>query len=165
MPRQPTRPSRSDRASATRVFAASGLQASGSGLQWRDLEAGSGPAPARGSTIRVHYRGRLDSGVVFDESYKRGRPFAFKVGAGVVIRGWDLGILGSEDIPPMREGGKRVLLIPPDLAYGEFGFGTVVPPGATLEFEVVLLPTDALALAGEWLAGRWKDATGFLDAV
>lgn len=111
-----------------------------SGLKYCDIEEGAGREPAKGSLIRAHYTGRLASnGRVFDSSYDRGRPLTFKVGVREVIQGWDLGILGGEGIPPMKEGGKRLLIIPSALAYGERGAGGVIPPGATLEFEVALL--------------------------
>lgn len=117
------------------------LQASASGLQFCDLVEGTGPTPAKGSLIRCHYEGRLASNnTVFDSSYERGRPLTFKVGVREVISGWDLGILGEEGIPPMKEGGKRKLVIPADLAYGARGAGGVIPPNATLVFEVELLP-------------------------
>lgn len=80
---------------------------------------------------RAHYRGRLSSnGREFDASYPRGRPLAFKVGVGEVIKGWDLGIVGGEGIPPMRAGGKRTLVVPASLGYGARGAGNVIPPGA-----------------------------------
>lgn len=114
------------------------------GLKYCETVVGAGPEPVPGSIIRAHYTGRLASnGVVFDSSYERGRPLQFKIGAGEVIRGWDLGILGSkaEGIPPMKEGGKRKLLIPSQLGYGARGAGGgVIPPNADLEFDVELLP-------------------------
>ncbi|PNW72257.1 hypothetical protein CHLRE_16g675550v5 [Chlamydomonas reinhardtii] len=125
---------------STRVFAADGLTTSKSGLQWKDVEEGTGAAPVKGSTIRCHYNGRLTNGKVFDSSYERGRPLSFQIGVGQVIKGWDMGILGAEDIPPMKEGGKRLLVIPPELGYGARGAGGVIPPNAVLEFDVELLP-------------------------
>ncbi|KIZ01189.1 FKBP-type peptidyl-prolyl cis-trans isomerase [Monoraphidium neglectum] len=111
-----------------------------SGLKYCEIAEGTGKEPVKGALIRAHYTGRLASnGKVFDSSYTRGRPLTFKVGAREVIRGWDLGILGDEGIPPMKEGGKRLLVIPSDLAYGDRGAGGVIPGGATLEFEVELL--------------------------
>ncbi|GBF90284.1 FKBP-type peptidyl-prolyl cis-trans isomerase [Raphidocelis subcapitata] len=117
------------------------LTSSPSGLQFCDLVVGEGKSPVAGALVRAHYTGRLASnGKVFDSSYTRGRPLTFKVGAREVIRGWDLGILGDgEGVPPMKEGGKRLLVIPSDLGYGDRGAGGVIPPGATLEFEVELL--------------------------
>lgn len=77
---------------------------------------------------------------VFDSSYDRGRPLAFSIGTGQVIRGWDLGILGDgKSIPPMKPGGKRKLIIPSDLGYGSKGAGGVIPPNATLYFDVEYL--------------------------
>ncbi|GFR48789.1 hypothetical protein Agub_g10737 [Astrephomene gubernaculifera] len=119
---------------------AGALNVSRSGLQWKDVEVGTGPAPAKGSTIRCHYTGRLTNGAVFDSSVERGRPLSFQIGVGQVIKGWDMGILGTEDIPAMKEGGKRLLVIPPELGYGARGAGGVIPPNATLEFDVELLP-------------------------
>ncbi|GAX84965.1 hypothetical protein CEUSTIGMA_g12386.t1 [Chlamydomonas eustigma] len=118
------------------------FQTAPNGLQWIDTVEGQGPTPVKGALIRCHYTGRLKSnGKVFDSSYERGRPLTFKIGAGEVIRGWDLGILGSEaeGIPSMKEGGKRTLVIPSDLAYGQRGAGGVIPPNAVLEFDVELL--------------------------
>lgn len=120
---------------------ASDLAVTSSGLAWKDLNEGSGAVPVAGSTIRCHYTGRLsENGKVFDSSYGR-RPLSFTVGAGRVIAGWDLGILGDpkQDLPPMKEGGKRKLRIPAKLGYGARGAGGVIPPNADLEFEVELL--------------------------
>ena len=104
-----------------------------SGLQYVDLVIGEGPEVRRGDTVRVHYIGRLDDGTVFDSSRPRGQPFAFPVGRGKVIRGWDEGVVG------MQIGGKRKLVIPSKLAYGKSGFGNVIPPNSTLTFEIELL--------------------------
>ena len=90
--------------------------------------------------IKAHYTGRLLDGRVFDSSYSRGSPLAFKVGVREVIAGWDEGILGGEGIPPMKVGGKRVLTIPSNLAYGSRGAGGgLIPPDATLKFDVELV--------------------------
>ena len=104
-----------------------------SGLQYKDLTVGDGEAASQRATAVVHYTGWLLDGTKFDSSVDRGTPFEFPLGAGRVIRGWDEGV-GS-----MNVGGKRELIIPPDLAYGDRGAGGVIPPGATLKFEVELL--------------------------
>ncbi|MEM8932427.1 MAG: FKBP-type peptidyl-prolyl cis-trans isomerase [Acidobacteriota bacterium] len=104
-----------------------------SGLQYQDLVQGEGAEAKPGQTVRVHYTGWLTDGTKFDSSVDRGEPFDFPLGAGMVIRGWDEGVAG------MRIGGKRKLVIPPDLGYGAHGAGGVIPPNATLVFEVELL--------------------------
>lgn len=110
------------------------------GLSYCDIREGTGPEPVSGANIRCHYRGRLASNnAVFDSSYERGRPLSFKIGVGQVIRGWDQGILGGDGIPPMKEGGKRTLMIPAELGYGTRGAGGVIPPNAALIFDVELL--------------------------
>ena len=102
------------------------------GLRITDITVGNGPEAKAGQTVVVNYRGTLENGKEFDSSYGRG-PFRFPLGAGRVIKGWDEGVAG------MRVGGKRKLVIPPDLAYGSRGAGGVIPPDATLLFEVELL--------------------------
>ncbi|GIL86272.1 hypothetical protein Vretimale_13732 [Volvox reticuliferus] len=116
------------------------LNESASGLKWKDVQEGTGSSPVKGATIKCHYTGRLTNGAVFDSSYNRRQPLSFQIGVGQVIKGWDMGILGAEDIPAMKEGGKRLLVIPPNLGYGARGAGGVIPPNATLEFDVELLP-------------------------
>ena len=107
----------------------------GSGLQFIDIEQGSGDSPEPGQPIVVHYTGWLESdGSKFDSSVDTGQPFTFTIGLGQVIRGWD------EGLATMQVGGKRRLIIPPDLAYGESGAaGGAIPPNATLIFDVELL--------------------------
>jgi FKBP-type peptidyl-prolyl cis-trans isomerase len=104
-----------------------------SGLQYVDLSVGTGRQAEVGDTVTVHYTGWLANGAKFDSSVDRNEPFSFRVGAGQVIKGWD------EGVGTMRTGGKRKLIIPPDLGYGARGAGGVIPPDATLTFEVELL--------------------------
>jgi FKBP-type peptidyl-prolyl cis-trans isomerase FkpA len=107
-----------------------------SGLIYDELVAGSGAAARAGSDVLVHYTGWLTDGTKFDSSVDRGEPFGFPLGQGQVIAGWDEGVEG------MRVGGKRKLTIPPSLGYGAYGAGGVIPPNATLVFEVELLAID-----------------------
>ena len=104
-----------------------------SGLQIEELVVGSGNAATAGQKVSVHYTGWLTNGTKFDSSKDRGEPFIFPLGKGHVIRGWDEGVAG------MKVGGKRKLTIPPALGYGARGAGGVIPPNATLLFEVDLL--------------------------
>lgn len=104
-----------------------------SGLKYTDLQVGNGTPAQTGKTAVVHYTGWLLDGTKFDSSKDRGQPFSFPLGGGRVIKGWDEGVAG------MRVGGKRVLIIPPDLGYGARGAGGTIPPNATLRFEVELL--------------------------
>ena len=98
-----------------------------------DVQVGTGREAKAGDVVTVHYRGTLEDGTKFDASYDRNQPFTFNLGAGQVIKGWDQGVAG------MKEGGKRTLTIPPHLGYGARGAGGVIPPNATLKFEVELL--------------------------
>ncbi|MBK1734799.1 peptidylprolyl isomerase [Halorhodospira abdelmalekii] len=106
-------------------------------VEIRDIEVGEGAVAERHSVIQVHYTGWLEDGTQFDSSRTRGQPFTLVLGQGQVIPGWEQGLLG------MREGGKRELVIPPHLAYGERGAGGVIPPNATLRFEVELVAVAA----------------------
>lgn len=112
---------------------ASNLKTTESGLKYADLQVGEGASPEKGDTVVVQYTGRLEDGTVFDSSYQRSQPFSFTLGVGQVIQGWD------EGVSSMQVGGKRRLVIPPELAYGSRGAGGVIPPNATLEFDVELL--------------------------
>jgi FKBP-type peptidyl-prolyl cis-trans isomerase FkpA len=103
------------------------------GLKYIDLKVGDGAEAKPGDTVKVHYTGWLTDGTKFDSSLDHGQPFTFKLGAGAVIKGWDQGVAG------MKPGGKRKLVIPPELGYGQRGAAGVIPPGATLVFEVELL--------------------------
>jgi peptidylprolyl isomerase len=104
-----------------------------SGLKYIDIKEGDGATPKTGQTVVVHYTGTLEDGTKFDSSRDRNSPFKFKLGVGQVIKGWDEGV-GS-----MKVGGRRQLIIPPDLGYGARGAGGVIPPNATLIFDVELL--------------------------
>ncbi len=111
-----------------------------SGLEYRDTKEGDGATPKKGQTCKMHYTGWLwendKKGKKFDSSVDRGEPFEFTLGVGQVIKGWD------EGVASMKVGGKRELRIPPSLGYGARGAGGVIPPNATLLFEVELLGTD-----------------------
>ena len=113
------------------------MQKSPSGLQWEDVKVGTGATPKTGQICVMHYTGWLweegAKGKKFDSSVDRGQPFEFPLGQGRVIKGWD------EGVATMKVGGKRNLLIPPQLGYGARGAGGVIPPNATLLFEVELL--------------------------
>lgn len=104
-----------------------------SGLKYIELVEGTGATPKSGQTVVVHYTGTLENGTKFDSSRDRNDPFKFKIGAGQVIKGWD------EGLSTMKIGGRRQLIIPPDLGYGARGAGGVIPPNATLIFDVELL--------------------------
>jgi peptidylprolyl isomerase len=105
-----------------------------SGLQYADLKVGTGPSPQPGQQVTVHYVGTLTDGSQFDSSRDKGTPFTFVIGQHQVIKGWDEGVM------TMKVGGKRNLVVPPELGYGESGTpGGPIPPNATLNFEVELL--------------------------
>lgn len=104
-----------------------------SGLKYVELKEGTGATPQSGQTVEVHYVGTLEDGTKFDSSRDRGQPFSFKIGVGQVIKGWD------EGLSTMKVGGRRQLIIPPELGYGSRGAGGVIPPNATLNFDVELL--------------------------
>lgn len=103
-----------------------------SGLEYEDLKVGTGAEAAKGQVAQVHYKGTLTNGQQFDSSWDRGQAFSFTIGAGEVIKGWDEGVAG------MKVGGKRKLIVPPELGYGSRDMGAI-PPNSVLIFEVDLL--------------------------
>jgi peptidylprolyl isomerase len=107
-----------------------------SGLKYIDEVVGTGESPKPGQNVTVHYTGTLENGTKFDSSVDRGQPYSFRIGTGVVIKGWDEGIM------TMRAGGKRRFIIPPNLGYGAAGSPPKIPPNATLLFEVELLSVN-----------------------
>jgi len=123
--------------SVAAVGAAEKLVRTESGLAYKDVKVGKGPAAKSGDMVVVDYTGWLDEGTKkgkkFDSSHDRAKPFMFKLGGGQVIKGWEEGVAG------MKVGGKRILYIPPALGYGEKGAGSAIPPNADLIFEVDLI--------------------------
>jgi len=119
--------------SMTDPMAEESLISTDSGLQYVDIVEGTGAMPQPGQRVTVHYTGTLEDGTKFDSSRDRGRPFTFQIGVGQVIKGWD------EGVGTMRVGGQRKLVIPSELGYGSRGAGGVIPPNATLLFDVELL--------------------------
>ena len=107
-----------------------------SGLKYVDVVVGKGASPTAGKHVKVHYTGTLENGKKFDSSVDRNEPFSFIIGVGQVIPGWDEGVMS------MKVGGKRKLIIPPNLGYGSRGAGGVIPPNATLLFDVELLDVE-----------------------
>ena len=120
---------------AKKVEASENYVTTDSGLKYLDLVEGSGDLPKSGQTVTVHYIGTLEDGTKFDSSRDRGTPFQFKLGAGQVIKGWD------EGLSTMKVGGRRQLVIPPELGYGSRGIGPI-PPNSTLIFDVELLKAN-----------------------
>lgn len=118
---------------AKRIAGGKKVNTTPSGLQYIDTVEGTGASPTRGQMVRVHYTGTLENGTKFDSSVDRNDPFEFQIGVGQVIKGWDEGVM------TMKVGGKRTLIIPSELGYGTRGAGGVIPPNATLIFEVELL--------------------------
>lgn len=107
-----------------------------SGLKYIDVQKGDGATPSKGQKVTVHYTGTLENGTKFDSSRDRNSPFSFKIGVGQVIQGWD------EGVGTMNVGGRRTLIISPELGYGTQGAGEVIPPNATLIFDVELLALE-----------------------
>ena len=103
------------------------------GIQITNIVEGEGTEIINHSKIQVHYTGKLQDGTKFDSSYDRGQPFSFQIGLREVIKGWEIGLMG------MKVGGKRTLIIPPELAYGDRGAGDLIPPNATLTFDIEIV--------------------------
>jgi len=124
---------------ASPSHAAGAMKTTPSGLQYQDLEVGTGPRPLFNQTVRILYTGWLKSGTKFDSNMDGGKPpLEFKLGTAGMIKGFTLGIGGGKEIEPMRVGGRRKLIIPPELGYGDQPMSTI-PPNSTLIFEVELI--------------------------
>jgi len=121
---------------ADKPASTSTLKTTESGLQYSDIKKGIGQTPKAGQIVIVHYTGTLPDGTKFDSSRDRGDPFKFTLGEGQVIKGWD------EGLSTMKVGGQRKLIIPPELGYGVQGAGGVIPPNATLHFDVELIGVE-----------------------
>lgn len=131
--KEPAKPAAAEKTESKSV---AGAVTTASGLSYTDLTVGNGASPTSGKSVTVHYTGTLENGTKFDSSLDRGQPFVFRIGAGEVIPGWDEGVMS------MKVGGKRKLVVPPQLGYGANGAGGVIPPNATLVFEVELLDVE-----------------------
>ncbi|AFY48068.1 FKBP-type peptidyl-prolyl cis-trans isomerase [Nostoc sp. PCC 7524] len=133
-PPAPTTVTENNTLIASNIMAdASNVVTTASGLKYVEEKEGTGATPERGQTVTVHYTGTLEDGTKFDSSRDRNRPFSFTIGVGQVIKGWD------EGLSTMKVGGRRQLIIPAELGYGARGAGGVIPPNATLLFDVELL--------------------------
>jgi peptidylprolyl isomerase len=121
-----------EQAGAKGKTAVASMVTTASGLKYTDVKVGNGASPVKGKQVKVHYTGTLENGKQFDSSVGK-EPFTFVIGVGQVIQGWDEGVMG------MKVGGKRKLIIPSKLGYGAAGAGGVIPPNATLLFDVELL--------------------------
>lgn len=140
--------------------AVSGSETRMPGVGIKDIEIGKGPEATSFSMVEVHYTGKLQDGTVFDSSVARGEPIKFTLGAGQVIPGWDMGLLG------MRPEGRRVLDIPSELAYGSRGAGGVIPPNADLVFEVELVsvtPPPFISINNDELQSRIDNGVKLID--